>query len=89
MWRLIIIIGLGYLILKLAAGFRTPAKPSRPPSGPAGEAPELVRDALSGVFFDKNLALTVVLNGQTFYFISPENRDLYLTRIAPKSSTKH
>lgn len=42
-------------------------------------AEELVRDALTGVYFPKKDAATIVRGGETLYFINIENRDKYLT----------
>lgn len=42
-------------------------------------ARELVRDALTGIYFPKHEAVIITRSGETFYFISVENRDKYLT----------
>ena len=39
---------------------------------------ELVRDALTGVFFPKNEAVSITRGGETLYFLNIENRDKYL-----------
>ena len=54
--------------------------------GPARPAPdvdgtrELVRDALTGVYFPKDLAVKVVRGGETLHFQNVENRDRFLTQ---------
>lgn len=40
---------------------------------------EMVRDALSGVYFPKSEAVSITRHGETLYFINVENRDNYLT----------
>ena len=42
-------------------------------------AQELVRDALTGVYFPKKDAVAVIRGGETLFFASIENRDRYLT----------
>ncbi|MDR3038561.1 MAG: hypothetical protein LBV21_04630 [Candidatus Adiutrix sp.] len=40
---------------------------------------ELVRDALTGVYFPKNLAVKVMRGGETLHFFNVENRDKFLS----------
>jgi len=62
------------LICGLARSFGRPSPP-----GPE-EAQDLVPDALTRVYFPKSAAIKVVRGGETFYFQSLENRDLFLSR---------
>ncbi|MDR1870989.1 MAG: hypothetical protein LBS60_03505 [Deltaproteobacteria bacterium] len=56
----------------------------RPKPNPAPEVPqELVRDALTGVFFDKTKAISLSTDGHTLYFSSPANRDAWLAQKRP------
>ncbi|MDR1577413.1 MAG: hypothetical protein LBT86_04185 [Deltaproteobacteria bacterium] len=41
---------------------------------------EMVQDALTGVFFDKDKAFSITTEGQTIYFISQANRDAWLAQ---------
>jgi len=43
------------------------------------QAQDLVRDALTGVYFPKTQAVSVTRGGETLYFLNVENRDKYLT----------
>lgn len=40
---------------------------------------EMVRDALTGIYFPKNEAVSISRHGETLYFHNIENRDKYLT----------
>ncbi|MDR1044488.1 MAG: hypothetical protein LBP33_05125 [Candidatus Adiutrix sp.] len=40
---------------------------------------DLVCDALSGVYFPKNEAVSITRGGETLYFLSIENRDKFLS----------
>ncbi len=73
MFKTFIIALLFWLIIWLVRGYGG----GRGREGP--EAQELVRDALTGVYFPKKEALTVVRGGETLYFLNIENRDRYLT----------
>ncbi len=44
------------------------------------QAQDLVRDAVTGVYFPKSEALSIVRGGETFYFSNIENRDRFLSR---------
>jgi hypothetical protein len=48
-------------------------------AGPAEPAQDLVRDALTGVYFPKSEALSLTRGGETLFFQSLENRDKFLT----------
>ncbi len=55
---------------------RQAAAPGNSKQGPISG--HLVRDPVSGTFIDEELAVKEVINGQTFYFESKDNRDAYL-----------
>ena len=40
---------------------------------------ELVRDAMTGVYFPKTEAISVTSGGETIYFLTIENRDTFLS----------
>lgn len=72
MFRLFVIAVLFGLIFWLVNGYgRDSARP--------GLCRELVRDALSGIYFPKDQAVSVSRGGETLYFINKENRDRYLS----------
>ncbi|MDR0881764.1 MAG: hypothetical protein LBP55_04390 [Candidatus Adiutrix sp.] len=48
-------------------------------SSPGETAQDLVRDALTGVYFPKSEALSLTRGGETLFFQSLENRDKFLT----------
>ena len=72
MFRILGVVLLFGLIFGLARSFGRPARPE--------EVQELVQDALTRVYFPKNAAVKVVRGGETLYFQSLENRDLFLSR---------
>ncbi|MDR3203996.1 MAG: hypothetical protein LBV23_04525 [Deltaproteobacteria bacterium] len=74
MWRIILIALLFYLIIWVA---RSLVSSERGHSSSSSED-ELVRDALTGIYFDKKKALTVTRGGETLYFLSVNNRDSWL-----------
>jgi hypothetical protein len=76
MIRLLIIAVLFLLIFWVV---RDLARSKEEGGGPPEES-VLVPDAQTGVYFEKSKAVTVVTRGQTYYFISQENRDLWLRR---------
>ncbi len=43
-----------------------------------GDAQDLVRDALTGVYFPKSEAVSIVRGGETLYFLNHDNRDQFL-----------
>lgn len=45
----------------------------------ADQPQEMVRDALTGVYFPKSTAVSISRHGETLYFSNIENRDQYLT----------
>ena len=71
MFNLLVIALLFGLIFWLARGFDGGS-----PKG--GGEQELVRDALTGVYFDKKQAVSVTRGGETLYFQNIENRDKFL-----------
>lgn len=71
-WFNLFIVGVLFaLIVWVARGFDRGEKASP-------ESQELVRDALTGVYFEKSKALSVTRGGETFYFQCLENRDKFL-----------
>lgn len=72
MFRLFVIAVLFGLIFWLASGYGRDSKKSF-------TCRELVPDALSGVYFPKDQAVSVSRGGETLYFINKENRDKYLS----------
>ncbi len=72
MFNLFIIAALFGLIVWLAGGLRGGRR------DPGEGAQELVRDALTGVYFPKSEAVTIVRGGETLYFLNHENRDQFL-----------
>ena len=72
MIRLFIIFILFLLIIWVVRGFGRGGRSET-------ETQELVRDGLTGVYFPKKDAVTIVRGGETLYFASIENRDRYLT----------
>ncbi|MDR0355514.1 MAG: hypothetical protein LBJ64_07225 [Deltaproteobacteria bacterium] len=74
MFRIILIAVLFYLIIWVVRGLVAPrrARDTRQ------DEVELVRDAHSGEYFPKYKALAISRQGETFYFISQENRDAWL-----------
>jgi hypothetical protein len=74
MWRILLIALLFYLIIWIIRGLVSP----RAGSEVTIDEEELVSDSLTGVFFPKNKAVRLTKEGQTFYFISIANRDLWL-----------
>ncbi|MDR2443701.1 MAG: hypothetical protein LBE31_09325 [Deltaproteobacteria bacterium] len=71
MWRLILVVFLFTLIIWI---IRAPARRE----GSGSKEKEFVRDALTGVYFAKTDAITIVKGGELLYFSSVENRDLWL-----------
>lgn len=47
-----------------------------PAEGP--DTKTLVQDALTGVYFPKNEAVSITKGGETIYFLNVENRDKFL-----------
>jgi hypothetical protein len=76
MWRVLLIAVLFYLIIWVVRGLVAPKR------GPETSrlATEMVRDALTQIYFPKDRAISVSKNGQTYYFISADNRDAWLRR---------
>lgn len=72
MFRLLIIAVLFYLIIYLVRGMAAGKRP------PEAQAQELVRDAVSGVYFPKGEGVSITREGETFYFSTVENRDRFL-----------
>jgi hypothetical protein len=72
--RLLFIAFLFFLIIRVARGLFRP----RPQS--VNNPQEMVQDALTGVFFDKDKAFSITTEGQTIYFISQANRDAWLAQ---------
>jgi high-affinity Fe2+/Pb2+ permease len=72
MLRLFIIALLFYLIIWLVRGY------DKAPKADENETQELVRDALSSLYFPKSEAISITREGETFYFASVENRDKFL-----------
>ncbi|MDR1167154.1 MAG: hypothetical protein LBO66_15030 [Deltaproteobacteria bacterium] len=81
--RIILIAALFYLIFWVIRGL---LKPKPAPGQLQGDERELVRDALTGVYFNKNKAVTITTQGQTLYFLSADNRDAWLRRDANSRS---
>ncbi|MGL4209385.1 MAG: hypothetical protein ACRCTY_08355 [Candidatus Adiutrix sp.] len=75
MIRLFIIAVLFWLIIALV---RSSFAPKNPRANDDGLVEEMVCDAFSGIYFKKQDALTITRGGQTYYFISLENRDKFL-----------
>lgn len=73
MFRLLLIALLFALIFWVIRGYGQDDGPERPQ--------EMVRDALTGVYFPKSEAVSVVRQGETLYFTSVENRDRYLANL--------
>jgi hypothetical protein len=73
--RLLLIFFLFYLIFRVVKGLVAAENPKR-----HDNAQVLVRDDLTGVFFEKDKAFTINLEGQTFYFSSRANRDAWLAQ---------
>ncbi|MDR1082115.1 MAG: hypothetical protein LBQ79_14455 [Deltaproteobacteria bacterium] len=73
--RILIIAFLFYLAVWVIRGLVRPAKGRGETDD---EAKELVSDSLTGVFFDKRKALTVLRDGEIHYFASAETRDAWL-----------
>ncbi len=73
MFHLFIIALLFGLIFWVARGFSRSER--REP-----QAQDLVRDAVTEVYFPKSEALSIVRGGETFYFSNIENRDRFLSR---------
>jgi YHS domain-containing protein len=59
-------------------GRESGARASREPAAGSQPAGHLVRDPVSGTYIDERLAIKQVIDGETFYFESRENRDAYL-----------
>lgn len=72
MRNLLIIALLFGLIFWLSRGF------DRSGRARDGQRQELVPDALTGVYFAKNQAISITRGGETLYFQSVENRDKFL-----------
>lgn len=72
MYRLLIIAWLCFLVVKLANGLWDETGHNQP------DEKELVRDDLSGVYFNKDEAVMVHKNGRIYYFQTTENRDKFL-----------
>lgn len=71
MFSLLVIALLFGLIFWLSQGFGSGGSKG-------GTEQELVRDALTGVYFDKEQAVSVTRGGETLYFQNFENRDKFL-----------
>ncbi|MDR0548292.1 MAG: hypothetical protein LBI10_02605 [Deltaproteobacteria bacterium] len=74
--RILLIAFLFYLIIRVTRSLTNKGKAAPP----LESAKELVRDELTGVFFDKSKAFTVNSGGQTLYFSSQQNRDVWLAQ---------
>jgi hypothetical protein len=74
MWRILLIALLFYLIIWLIRGLVTPSDASKM----AADENELVCDALTGVYFPKNKAVSLSKDGRKMYFCSIDNRDQWL-----------
>lgn len=72
MFRLFIIALLFWLIIWVVRGYGGRGRDE-------SAAEELVRDALTGIYFPKKDSVTITRGGETFYFMNIENRDRYLT----------
>ena len=72
--RIIVLAILFYLIFWLIRGLVTPKSSGRARI----REEELVKDALTGVYFLKSKAITVNKDGQKLYFSSIDNRDRWL-----------
>jgi hypothetical protein len=72
--RILLIALLFYLIIWVVRGLIQSGRPAPPSS----DEKELVRDALTGVYFVKSKAVTVTRDGETWHFSSVENRDAWL-----------
>ena len=72
MFRLLVIAVLFGLIFWLVNGYGRDGNR-------AAASRELVPDALTGVYFPKDQAVSITRGGETYYFINKENRDKYLT----------
>ncbi|MDR1084306.1 MAG: hypothetical protein LBP22_05455 [Deltaproteobacteria bacterium] len=74
--RIILFFVLFYLIIWVGRDlFRPKVQPHN-----SDDTRELVRDALSGVYFAKDKAFTLTTDGQTLYFLSQANRDTWLAK---------
>ncbi len=71
MSRLLIIAILFALIFWVVRGYGRPLRAGN-------EAQELVRDALTGIYFPKSEAISLSRGGETLYFLNLENRDRFL-----------
>jgi len=70
--RLLLIALLFWLIIWVVRGY---GRGGRDESA----AQELVRDALTGIYFPRKEAVTIIRGGETLFFMNIENRDRYLT----------
>jgi YHS domain-containing protein len=74
MFRILLIALMFYLIIWVVRGLVAPKRDNEV----IPDSTELVCDALTGVYFAKNKALTVHRDGQTYYFYTQDNRDAWL-----------
>jgi hypothetical protein len=72
MWRFLLVVFLFLLIGWVIRGFFS----SGPPQG--RNEKEFVRDSLTGVYFAKSDAVTIIKGGEILYFSSVDNRDNWL-----------
>ena len=79
--RLLIIAVLFYLIIWMIRGLVTPKGGAQPIIN--GE--ELVKDALTGIYFPRSKAVVINKDGQKLYFISISNRDQWLSQDGRKT----
>ncbi|MDR1486955.1 MAG: hypothetical protein LBT62_03015 [Deltaproteobacteria bacterium] len=73
-WRFLLIAVLFYLIIWVIRGLVSPESADNLDA----DEKELVRDALTGIYFPKNKAITITRSGETFYFSTIDNRDAWL-----------
>ena len=75
------------IIGAVAKGLRAESRGDRPQTKGSSGQPErasghLVKDPVSGVYIDEQIAVKETVNGKTMYFESKANRDAYLKRHA-------
>jgi hypothetical protein len=74
MWRILLVALLFYLIVWLVRELVAP----RRDGGQENACEELVSDALTGVYFPKAKAVSLIRDGRKLYFSSVGNRDRWL-----------
>lgn len=76
--RLLILVGIGYLLYKLFSKGERLFKSSKKPH-PQKRIEEMKKDPVCGTYIPENEAVTYKAHGQTFYFCSQECKEKYKT----------